>query len=1126
MNTAIIEAVTAGRKLCALCVHKWMGAGKTASLPLLALFALAALPSLAAGTSIWQGGTSGVWGVGYESNWTAYPDSDHYATFANPSDDPITVTVNETVDAYGVQSSTGRKANVKLTGTGTINSYRATLYANNGAPVVVDFDVNVDSKYDQWNTYIDGEAIFRKALNITGEYINTKDKAKVTLCDSAQLTVNHGLIVAGSSFEILDSATATFAKDLKFEPGASFRIADNAVLNVRGLFLPFSQEEGVDEEWVMEGGEVRPSTTDGSSRVELAYTNATKTVSGTGTFYMYRFNLANSYNLVFRLMGPNMYVRDGYISSSSPAYNKNQFEIGGGSTIGLWGADALFDRWTNRVVGAATVDTTDYADKTTPRTLTLSKFFDCNGVLTVKGIGTCSLSSPDQPNLSIVGTETSTTTCGNGYALGDIVLTDSAKFTCTEYMGHKTEESFRNVKSLTMDEDSSLNVKRYVILSGDATLSGNASAVVRNGNGETDPIFTCDNLSLSDNASLSVTGTIAATSLAMSGNSHLAFTAGTAFSAGATFGDGNWTMEIKIPSGYEAGIRPVVLGAGFEGDFADHVTLIGDTTGWSAQTLDGSLVLYKDAPPSGIEWIGKSASSDNWSDAANWNDGNVPTAGDCVAFGGLDRRTPYNDSVSSVSSIVFRASAGPFVLSGNDLSLTASSGGRGSVTVASAGIVSHSSFDQTIESFVNFGKNHTGIISDGGGALKMLGGFTAPDDWKYFVVGGNIIVGGTCSVGILSFKKSTTAMPSCLRVLPGATFTCSNQYYRGLVESTSYLGRFVVENGGTVSIQNGDCAFWYGGLENVIDGTLIVKGTGSSGIGRLVGGPSEQYYAGTGVIYADSARSARNDTAASHYINIGGTLKLYMNGDWMTASYALEGENVAQNPNYPTRFRMKDGTTLGATKDWTYGPAADAYDVIANTLTPDDRKSIMVGTVTVNTQNPTNDTAHTITFVDPLDASNANLVKAGSGTLAFNPTNGCPSQVSNLTVNAGRVLFAGDSASTVGDVTANGGEVRFDVVPTTLIDMTVGDGATASFSSAPELSGTLTISSTAADFCVDGLAETMAWQQIATAADIVGPGGATKWDSTVGKCRFKIVSDGTGKALYGSKAGGFAIIVR
>ncbi len=1038
-----------------------------------AVLCSAALPAMAAESSYWQGGEEGVWGVAYPGSWTVYPDSSHYAQFGSPSDKKIIVHVDESVDAYGVVASASRQADVKFTGTGTINSYRQTLYANNGAPVMIDWDVNVDSKYDQWNTFINGTNVFRKAWNITGEYINTQDKAKVTLSDSAQMTAIHGLVVAGSSFEMLGSSTATFTKDLKFEPGASFRIADNAVLNVRGLFLPFSKEAGVNDEWVMEGGEIRAnSTTDTNCRLELAYTNATKTVSGTGTFYTYRFNFANSSNLVFRLMGPNMYVRDGYISSSLPANKTTTFEIGGGSTIGVWGANATFDRWTNTVVGAATVDTTDYADKTTARTITLGRIANCNGELTVKGVGTCGLGSVDQPNLNLVGTETSTTTCANGYALGDIVLTDSAKMTVTEYLGHKTEESHRIVKSLTMNGDSSLNVKRYAIFSGDVSLSGNATAVVRNGNGEANPIFTCANLSLSDNASLTVTGTVVAASLSMSGNAHLAFTAGTAFAAGAPFGDGNWTLEITIPSGYEAGIRPVVLGAGFEGDFADHVTLLGDTTGWSARTLDGSLILYKDAPPSGIEWIGKSQTSDNWSDTANWNNGILPTSADIVAFGGLDRPTPYNNLLNTVSGLVFRASAGPFTLSGDGtLTLTATSGGRGSTTAANASIASHSAFDQTIASFVNFGADNVGVISDGGGALKLTGGFNASGDWKYFVVGGDVRINGNCSVGILSFKTSTTGKPSCLQVLPGCTFTCRNQYFRGIVESTSYLGRFMVEEGGTVVVQNGDCAFWYGGLENVIDGTLIVKGVGS-GNGRLVGGPSEQHYVGKGAIYADSARSARYESAASHYINFGGTLKLYMNGDWYTESYALEGENVAQNPNHPTRFRMKDGTTLGATKNWTYGPMAGADDVIAVTNTPAARTSIMTGTVTVNTQNPTNDTAHTITFVDPLNASDATIVKTGAGTLAFQEAAGYPSQISNLVVNAGSVVFA----------------------------------------AAPALTGTLTISSPEAKFRVDGETGQYGWSVLATASEIAGPDGKTLW-LVDGGYRYRIVSDGDVKRL-------------
>ena len=195
-----------------------------------------------------------------------------------------------------------------------------------------------------------------------------------------------------------------------------------------------------------------------------------------------------------------------------------------------------------------------------------------------------------------------------------------------------------------------------------------------------------------------------------------------------------------------------------------------------------------------------------------------------------------------------------------------------------------------------------------------------------------------------------------------------------------------------------------------------------------------------------------------------------MNGNWYTATYVGSGNPIYQNPNYPTRFRMTDGTTLGATADWTYGPAADAYDVIANTLTPAGRKSIMTGTVTVNTQSPKDDAEHTITFVDPLDASGATLVKTGLGTLAFNNPAEYPSQFNNLTVNAGEVVF----------------------------------------NAAPTLSGTLNIAS--ADTAVrlaSGIGAE--WTNVATASDITGPGGATAWNNP--SYSFQIVDNGATKTL-------------
>ena len=1130
------------------------GGGKTCIYLLPVLFAVAALPSLADNYTYWNGSSDSNWNT--PANWEkGVPDEITFAQFGYPYETPYTITVDGIAKVFGFYVSGSRTADLTFTGTGSFETYRnSDIVLPNGGPCHLTFDVSVTNASSSAQTIL-GNNTFKKdlyigsgydfnignsggnpgtvllednanltalglsiyadssltmtgssALNLMGDSTLKvyKNKSALSISDNAVLNGKYMKVYDGASATISDNAQVNLTRDLTVFPGGSLAVAGNPTINLRKLTLPFSPESGVSDEWTMNGGTFC-ATNSNDYRLELPYTNAVKTLSGTGTFHMCRFYISNASNLTVRLNGPDAYLRQfsGGIG--------NSLSIGNGSTFGLWGSDLNFGDNSTRITveGQAALDTTDYQDGVTGRNLTLYYLNEnSSGVLTVKGRGTCTFAkSHMHPNLGITGKDDSSIVFSSyPYALGDIVLHDNSKMSSpTFYFGHKGE-SDKVAKSLTMDGTSSLVVGRYAIFTGDVTLSGNANAVIQNKNGnDPDPILTCDTLALSDGASLSVTGTIAATSLAMSGDAHLAFKAGTAFTAGAAFGDGDWAMEITIPSGYEAGIHPVVIGAGFEGDFADHVTLLGETTGWSARTLDGNLILYKDAPASGIEWIGKSSASDDWSDSANWNGGNVPTVDDIVAFGGLDRPTPYNDSVGTVSGIVFRASAGSFTLSGADaLTLTASSGGRSSTTVENASIVSHSAFDQTIESFVNFADGHCGVIADGGGALNLTGGFYAPNKWRCFVVGGDVRVNGDCSIGYFSFKTSTTGRPSCLTVLPGCKFTIRNQYFRGLVESTSYIGRLVVEDGGEMIVKDGDCVFWHGELENVIDGTLSIKD--EEGSGRLVGGPSEQYYVGKGAIYADSARSGRTADAANHYINFGGTLKLYMNGNWWTATYSVDGSNVMQDPNYPTRFRMTDGTTLGATADWTYGPADDAYDVIANALTPAGRTSIMVGTVTVDTQNPKDETmSHTITFVDPLDASAANVVKVGAGTLAFNEPAGFQSQISNLTVNAGVVQFTG-AAPTVGGITANAGTVRF--------------------SDAPTLAGALTIASTDANFCVDGVADTMTWGLLATAAEIVGPNGETMWKSATGMRRFKIVAEGTGKSLYGAKASGFTVVVR
>ena len=1085
--------------------HKTSLRVRFSSCLLVAVLFLAAFPSMAA-DAVWQGGASGTWGSTYTDNWSVYPSSTNPAKFGEPKSDPITVQVDEAVDANGIVCDTGRTAGLNFTGSGTISNYGGSLPSFTGGLSPIDWNVNIINKKNPTNVY--GTNSFHKTVDCSGiDTIRLQSGSKATLCDSASLTGIRAYVQAGGALEFLDSSTLTLTKDLTVYSGASLKIADNAVLAPRGLALPFSKTPGVSDEWKMDGGKLSLTSSSGfnaaGKSLEFTFTNATKTVSGNGTIQMYKLDFSSASNTTLRLDGPDLYVR----SVGGDYHKDNYLYVTGGSTLGTYGADVNFSTYYLRFVGSTTIDTTDYSDKTTPRTITLTRIGSCSGDLDVKGDGMLKLGGAlTQPNLNLT-LEGGTTFDAQSvyiYALGDFVLKDNASFRGELYIGHAGNAS-QVVKSLTMSGNSTLNIGRYADILGDVTLSGNASAVIRNYKKESNPL-SCANLSLSgnasltvmtgtvscaaltlaDSASLSVASTISATSLTMSGDAHLAFTAGTTFTTSSSFGDGNWTMDITIPANYEAGFHSIVRGAAFDADFVNHVTLAGETNGWSVSVVDGLPVLYKAATPSGIEWTGGSETSDNWSDSANWNGGVLPGENDHVAFGGITRTVPFNNSLNTASGLVFRASAGPFTLTGSveQLTLKTDCNSRGSATEATANIVSHSGFTQTIAIPITFPRCAY-VLSDGGAEVVLKNGFYqgTATTWQYFIAGGEVAIGGTCSASKLGFRTAASGKPTtCLRLLPGCDFTLRSQGYNSFTEQSSYIGRLFIEEGATMTVNGGECSFYHGALDNVVNGVFRLN-DGASDTGRIVASFNEQYYTGSGTIYAVRAKAGKNTGCRSHYVNFGGSLKLYMGGDWNTASYFVD-TNTPQDPNCPTRFRMTDGTTLGATANWTYGPTADAFTATNEIVTATGRASVMTGTVTVNTQNPTNDAAHTITFVDPLDASDATVVKTGAGTLAFQEAAGSPSQISNLVVNAGSVVFA----------------------------------------AAPTLSGTLTISSETAKVLIDGETGEDGWVVVATAPAITGPGGKTQWSSDGRRSLYKIVSENGVDQLKYTKDRGLVII--
>ena len=174
--------------------------------------------------------------------------------------------------------------------------------------------------------------------------------------------------------------------------------------------------------------------------------------------------------------------------------------------------------------------------------------------------------------------------------------------------------------------------------------------------------------------------------------------------------------------------------------------------------------VYTTAADSGAEWTGGSATSDNWSDSDNWNGGIKPTATSLVTFDGANRLTPFNDSMSTLSGLVFRASAGAFTLTGagsaNRLELTANCHSRGTATPEKANIVSHSGSLQTIAVPLSF-PLCAYVHSDGGAEVMLKNGFcqasAAQSTQYYFIAGGEVAIGGDCSATKLGFRTAATS---------------------------------------------------------------------------------------------------------------------------------------------------------------------------------------------------------------------------------------------------------------------------------------------------------------------------------------------------------------------------------
>ena len=241
-----------------------------------------------------------------DGNWEggAKPTGDDDAVFP---DADTTVTVDGDVKAAIIRTVGNSNATISFTGQGSIEVTSDAFVQTSWTSANFDFNVDVKAtpSNDRWISIYNNNT-FRKNLdlsthklcirnnstlslvdnaNVTAKYINMGDYSGNSLLMSGNAVLNvtgsdNLIIKNGATLSVTDHAALTVARDLKVDPGAAFTLSDGAVLTLRSFYPPFSAEEGVSDELVMGGGEIRAVTPSShNSYLYVPYTNATKTIS-------------------------------------------------------------------------------------------------------------------------------------------------------------------------------------------------------------------------------------------------------------------------------------------------------------------------------------------------------------------------------------------------------------------------------------------------------------------------------------------------------------------------------------------------------------------------------------------------------------------------------------------------------------------------------------------------------------------------------------------------------------------------------------------------------------------------------------------------------------------------------
>ena len=446
-----------------------------------------------------------------------------------------------------------------------------------------------------------------------------------------------------------------------------------------------------------------------------------------------------------------------------------------------------------------------------------------------------------------------------------------------------------------------------------------------------------DRISVAERTTLVLTNTtttIAVRDLVMAPGSKILLAAGKgAFEVlGETDLADDARIVFNVPTELSSGKLHPVWTSAWGSDVPRQVSIVGlDESVWTVKNIKGVRYLSDGtvteiANTDKCAWVGTNSSL--WSVKANWDRGAVLSGSTYGYFSREANLFVTNDAVRAFRYFVVTANAGPYFFAGNTMRLTYPA--ESAIKESSNSLRHGSKFPVFVENRVESTGWHAYFRSTSDSSVQLLGGGSCKG---IFYIHGDVHLGGVwCGTNIsLLAKGDSMARPSRITVRKDSVLTLT-----------------------------------------AADGTLVAPDrlqiNGVFEPSNTLVSVEKAAWRGTGAIRLHGVRTDGESAAFA----LGDALTLYPLAGWPTVSSA--------NPAAAVTIAVCDSPTLGATKDWTYGPAADAEPEIDSS-----ERALTVGegaVLTIDTQDPVTGDGHRITFADPI-AGQGSVVKSGSGVLSF-----------------------------------------------------------------------------------------------------------------------------------------------